>query len=207
MPSFLSFKMDPDLCEASCLNCRFPSHYFHQSSEKSREDSLEGIRRTWPTESTKWCLYGLKALMQQSWVYMGLHQVPCLWLFCQLLGLFFSFWLPCPASLWELFALFYCILLCLWLVSLEACIFLKGDRGRMDLRKMGGRLEWGKSGGRGNCDLDVLFERNLFSIVKRKERKCLIKCHNLQILRLFYFLFCCKVELSFLRVAIFKTPL
>lgn len=76
----------------------------------------------------------------------------------------------------------------------------------MDLRKMGGRIEWGKSGGRGNCDLDVLFERNLFSIVKSKERKCLIKCHILQTLRLFYFIFCCKVELSFLREAIFKTP-
>jgi hypothetical protein len=51
------------------------------------------------------------------------------------------------------------------LISWEACSFLKGKSGRVDL---GSGEEPGKSGERGNCGQDAMYERR----IKEKNHDC-----------------------------------
>jgi hypothetical protein len=51
---------------------------------------------------------------------------------------------------------------------LEACSFLKRNRGRVDLGKREGRREMGGAEGGENCGQDVLYERRIYFQQEKK---------------------------------------
>lgn len=99
---------------------------------------------------------------------MGLLTVGAVWL-----RLFFPpVGLSCPASLWELFALSYCILFCpIWLLFVGG---LLSSEEEMEGQWIWGREEVGVEKGREreNCGQDItVWEKNLFSREKEKEKR------------------------------------
>lgn len=75
--------------------------------------------------------------------------------------------LPCPASVWGIFTLLYCICFVVFgCCLLEVCCFLKGDEGEWNWE----REEVGSSRDRGNCGSDILDERRICFQGKKKSK-------------------------------------
>lgn len=84
--------------------------------------------------------------------------------------------LPCLASVWGIFTLFYCILFCgLWLLSLGGLLFFwKEAEGEWNWE----REEVGSSRDRGNCGSDILYQRRMFSRKKKSKVHSVINFHK-----------------------------
>lgn len=81
----------------------------------------------------------------------------CLWLFCQLLGPFSSYWVALPSLDMRVTAWSYCILLChVWLMSLGDLLFSGGEKRRKRICEGGGN---GRGRGKGSCGWNVLYKR------------------------------------------------
>lgn len=101
------------------------------------------------------------------------HEIPnsgsllCFWLFCLLVGLFYSYWVAMFSFDMRICAWFHCILLCcVWWYAWETCSFLLlllvfwGVRSLSGGEGQSGRTNE-KSGGRENWDPDVISEKRI----------------------------------------------
>lgn len=141
----------------------WPTNLSKQGSNRLTETIAASMRHTWVCRrsSARVVAFSLVFLWDsEQWEKM------CLWLFSWLLGLFDSYWVALYSLDTRTISLSYCylVLLCLIVVSLEACFFLKGKLREVDLGQRGIGEKWGgKEGGELwlGC---IVWEENLFSI-------------------------------------------